>query len=149
VIVAERDVEPVFASHEYAIDALPEPDALPELTVSHAAFDVAVQAHVEAHPTRSMLPEPAVAGTDAVDDASVYVHAGTPACVTVSTRPPAVIVALRNDGVVFASHEYAICAVPLPDVLSPLTVSHAAFDVAVQAHVDGVAQSVVQPEPEP
>jgi hypothetical protein len=85
VIVAERDVDAVFATYEYAIDALPEPDALPELTVSHDWLLVAVHAHVEADAVSATVPEPAVAGTEAVVDASVYVHAGAAACVTVST----------------------------------------------------------------
>jgi hypothetical protein len=78
VIVAERDVEPVFAAYEYAIDALPEPDALPALTVSHDWLLVAVHAHVEALAVSAMLPDPAVAGAEAVDDASVYVHVPPP-----------------------------------------------------------------------
>jgi hypothetical protein len=85
VIVAERDVEPVFAAYEYAIDALPLPDALPELTVSHDWLLVAVHAQVEADAVSATVPEPAVAGTEAVDDASVYVHVAAAACVTVST----------------------------------------------------------------
>jgi hypothetical protein len=74
VIVAERDVDAVFAEYEYAIDALPEPDALPALTVSHDWLLVAVHAHVEALAVSAMLPEPAVAGTEAVEDARVYVQ---------------------------------------------------------------------------
>jgi hypothetical protein len=46
---------------------------------------VAVHAQVEADAVSAMLPDPAVAGTEAVDDASVYVHAAAAACVTVST----------------------------------------------------------------
>jgi hypothetical protein len=49
--------------------ALPLPEALPALTVSHAAFDVAVHAQFEADAVSATLPDPAVAGTLWVDAA--------------------------------------------------------------------------------
>jgi hypothetical protein len=61
------------------------PDALPALTVSHDWLLVAVHAQVEADAVSATVPDPAVAGTEAVDDASVYVQPLADACVTVST----------------------------------------------------------------
>jgi hypothetical protein len=81
VSVAERAVVAVFAEYAYATVALPVPEPLPGLGAIHDWLLVAVHAHVEADAVSATVPEPAAAGTDAVEDASAYVHGALPACV--------------------------------------------------------------------
>jgi hypothetical protein len=107
---------------------LPVPLA-PLVTVSHAALLDAV--HAQPPPALTFTdPVLAVAGTLSVVAERAYPQ--EPVCVTVMVVPAMVSVPVRLEVAVFAAIENAIVPLPVPD--TPLViVSHAAFEVAVQA----------------
>ena len=101
------------------------------MIVSHVAFDVAVHAHPVPAVTLT-LPVAAIAGALKLIGLIEYVQLLPAAWFTVKVCPPMVSVPVRA-APVFAATEYP--TEPLPEPLAPLViVSHAAFDVAVQAH---------------
>ena len=118
---------------------------LPALMVSHAALLVAVQPQ-PATAVTVMVPLPALAAGLAEVGVMVEVQ-GTPACVTVNVRPPAVSVPVRGAVLVFAAMVYATEPLPLPDA-PELIVIHAALLVAVHAQPAG-AVTFVEPLPPP
>ena len=121
---------PVFAATLTVTLPLPVPLA-PLVIVSQPAFDVAVQAQVDADAVTAIVPLPASAPMFALAGAIVNVHgAGAAAAwLTVKVRPAIEIVPLRALPVFAAALTVTL---PLPVPLAPLViVNHAAFDVAV------------------
>ena len=68
----------------------------PEVIVSHAALDTAVQPHVVPFVVMPTLPVPPVAANDAVAGVIALTTHAAASCVTVWTCAPAVIVAVRE-----------------------------------------------------
>ena len=132
VMVALRDEALGLMATEYAIVPLAPVPVAPEVIVSHAALDSAVQPHVEPLVVTVTLPLPPDAATVADAGASAVTAHAAADCVTTCTCPPAVIVAVRDEASGFDDTLYAIVPlVPVP-VAPAVIASHAALDVAVQ-----------------
>jgi hypothetical protein len=130
VRVAERLVEPECAATVTVAGPDPVPDA--GLTLAQETLLDAVHEHPLPAVTVTLLDPPdAPIGTLA--GAAEYVHAGTPAWVTVTGRPPIVSVAVRAVEAVLAATMMESVAVPVPDAVAGET--HVALLAAVQAHV--------------
>jgi hypothetical protein len=116
---------------------LPFPLPLAPLAiVSHAAFAVAVHAHVAVTPIVGVAPSAAMFALVG-DSAIVHGGGGAAAWLTVNVCPPIVTVPLRAAPLFAAA---ATVTLPLPVPLAPAgTVSHGAFAVAVHAHEDADA----------
>ena len=144
VIVPVRGELSGFAAALKATEVLPVP-LVALVTDSQAALLVAVQVQVlpVVRPTELLPP---LAGKEALDDDSAYVHAAA-ACVTVKVWPATVIVPLRGELFGFAAALKATVVLPVP--LVPLvTDSHAALLDAVQAQSPPVV-SATDPLPPP
>jgi hypothetical protein len=143
IVAVPLRAAPVFAAADTVTLPLPVP-LPPPATVSQGAFAVAVQAHVAAEAVTATVPVPPSAGMPALAGAIVKVHGGGGAAAwfTVNVWPAIVSVPLRAGPVLAATLTVTTpLAVPLP----PLAiVSHAAFGVAVHAHV-AVTPTVVVP----
>jgi len=135
VIVAVRDAAFGFAETEYAIVPLAPVPVPPEVMLSHAALDVAVQLQDAPLVVRvnEFVPPAEVKFADA-ELKPVTAHAAA-SCVTPCTCAPAVIVAVRGEAFGFAETEYAIVPLAPVPVLPAVIESHAALEVAVQPHV--------------
>jgi len=108
---------------------------LPDVIVSHAALETAVQPQVVPFVVIDTLPVPPVAAKVAVAGVSAMTAHAAASCVTVCTCAPAVIVAVREEAFGFEDTLYA--TVPLAPVPVPPEVieSHAALETAVHVQV--------------
>lgn len=142
---------PLRAAPEFAVTvnvAVPEPvREAPSATTIQSAAETAVQAHVAADAVTAIDPEPPVLATLCVGGEMVNVHgAGSGAAwETVKVCVPIVSVPVRA-APVFAAAVNVTVPLPVPEAPAA-TVSHAAFAVAVHAHV--LADAVTATEPGP
>lgn len=126
----ERDAPPVFAGNVNV--ALPEPVPDPPDTVTQAADDEIVQAHVDDEAVTVIVPLPPAGAAATSSGVTAKVHDGL-GSVTTKLVPATVSVALRAAAVVFADAVNAM----LPDPVRPVpfeTVTHAAPLEALHAH---------------
>ena len=145
VSVPERGVV-VFAAIANPTEPLPVPDA-PLVTVSHGAFDAAVQVQVVAEAVTATLPAPPVSATSWAVGEMVNEQGGggTPACETAKVFPAIAIVELRALNAVFAATLKLTVALPLP--VFPAMLIHCALVVAVHAQVGAEAVIAIDPAP--
>lgn len=143
VSVALRAVVEVFAAAVKATVPVPVPLA-PLVMVNQVAESVAVHAHPVPAVTATVALPPAAAKLCVVAEVA-YVQAA-PACVTVTSLPAAVSVALRAVVDVFAVA--LTITVPFPDPLAPLAiVNHVDDSVAVHVHPVPTATATDIPPP--
>ena len=137
MIVAVRCEAFGFAETEYSTAPFVPVPVPPDVMLSHAALEVAVQPQVVPFVVMATLPLPPDAPKLAVAGVRPVTEHGTPPpdCVTEWTCPPAVIVALRPAASLFAETEYAIVPLAPVPVAPEVITSHDALDSAVQPHV--------------
>ena len=137
---------PVLAATLNDTVPLPVPE-LPPDTVTHAAFEPAVHAHVAADAVTATDPDPPDSDTDWSAGAMENVQAGggAAACDTVNVLPPTDMVPLRAPPALAATENETV-PFPEPELL-PAVVIQDAFDVAVQAQVETDAVIAIEPEP--
>jgi hypothetical protein len=142
---------PVFGVTPNVTVPLPVPEA-PPVTVSHAAFALAVHAHVVAEAVTETEPDAPVSAASCAVGEIVNVQGGGgggggaagAACDTVKVCPAIVSVPVRAVPV-FAAAVNATVPLPVPD--APLvTVNHSAFARAVHAHVFADAVTTTEPD---
>jgi hypothetical protein len=146
VIVPERAAA-VLAAIATPTAPLPVPDA-PLATVSHGAFDVAVQVQVLAEAVTATEPDPPASATSCVAGEIEKVHGaggGAPCCDTVNVFPATAIVALRAIASVLTATVKPTLPLPLPEF--PPRLIQGALVVAVHAQVFADAEIAIEPDP--
>jgi hypothetical protein len=136
-----------FAATLNATVPLPVPDA-PLVTVNHAAFALAVHAHVFADAVTVTVPvvPPSAASCDAGEILKVHGGGGAAACVTVKVFPAAAIVAVRELLVVLAATVNLTLPLPVPERPAVMLIQDALV-VAVQAQVLADEVTAIDPDP--
>ncbi len=143
IVTVPLRAAPVLAATLNPTVPLPVPVA-PDVTVIHAAFDVAVHPHAEPAVTAT-VPVPPLAPTDSLAGAIAKPHTAPP-WLTVKVCPAIVSVPLRA-ALLFAATLNRTAPFPVPDA-PDVTVMKAAFEVAVQLH-EGPAVTATVPVPPP